>query len=213
MYGHERRPRTRALSLRASLSLSLANAPSGRGQGTRARVRPRYSCPKLIISSLDSRRRPSIFAAPTLRSLIVTEFRGFRASCRRSTSWSARGAQRRSRKTDSPALQDCPQKRGVCVRVYTTTPEEAELGPAQGRPRASHQRHGSDGVHPWRGPQSSRALRGADPRRPREGSAGRSLSRRARNARCVGAAGPSNTNKLERTQGRSKYGVKRRRSG
>ncbi len=27
-------------------------------------------------------------------------------------------------KTDSPALQNCPQKRGVCVRVYTTTPKK-----------------------------------------------------------------------------------------
>jgi len=25
------------------------------------------------------------------------------------------------RKTDSPALKGCPQRRGVCVRVYTTT--------------------------------------------------------------------------------------------
>ena len=27
-------------------------------------------------------------------------------------------------KTDSPALKSCPQKRGVCVRVYTTTPKK-----------------------------------------------------------------------------------------
>jgi len=27
-------------------------------------------------------------------------------------------------KTASPALQSCPQKRGVCVRVYTTTPKK-----------------------------------------------------------------------------------------
>ncbi|MBI5599835.1 MAG: 30S ribosomal protein S12 [Deltaproteobacteria bacterium] len=27
-------------------------------------------------------------------------------------------------KTASPALQCCPQKRGVCVRVYTTTPKK-----------------------------------------------------------------------------------------
>ena len=26
--------------------------------------------------------------------------------------------------TDSPALRACPQKRGVCVRVYTTTPKK-----------------------------------------------------------------------------------------
>ena len=27
-------------------------------------------------------------------------------------------------KTASPALQGCPQKRGVCTRVYTTTPKK-----------------------------------------------------------------------------------------
>ena len=35
---------------------------------------------------------------------------------------SGRKAQRR--KTASPALKACPQKRGVCVRVYTTTPKK-----------------------------------------------------------------------------------------
>jgi len=27
-------------------------------------------------------------------------------------------------KTTAPALKECPQKRGVCVRVYTTTPKK-----------------------------------------------------------------------------------------
>jgi small subunit ribosomal protein S12 len=27
-------------------------------------------------------------------------------------------------KTSSPALKECPQKRGVCTRVYTTTPKK-----------------------------------------------------------------------------------------
>ena len=27
-------------------------------------------------------------------------------------------------KTDVPALQNCPQRRGVCTRVYTTTPKK-----------------------------------------------------------------------------------------
>ncbi len=27
-------------------------------------------------------------------------------------------------KSSTPALQNCPQKRGVCVRVYTTTPKK-----------------------------------------------------------------------------------------
>ncbi len=28
------------------------------------------------------------------------------------------------RKTTAPALRNCPQKRGVCVRVYTSTPKK-----------------------------------------------------------------------------------------
>ena len=28
------------------------------------------------------------------------------------------------KKSTSPALKDCPQKRGVCTRVYTTTPKK-----------------------------------------------------------------------------------------
>ena len=27
-------------------------------------------------------------------------------------------------KTKSPAMANCPQKRGVCTRVYTTTPKK-----------------------------------------------------------------------------------------
>jgi small subunit ribosomal protein S12 len=29
-----------------------------------------------------------------------------------------------AKRTNTPALQNCPQKRGVCVRVYTTTPKK-----------------------------------------------------------------------------------------
>ncbi len=29
-----------------------------------------------------------------------------------------------STKTKTPALQQCPQRRGVCIRVYTTTPKK-----------------------------------------------------------------------------------------
>jgi small subunit ribosomal protein S12 len=34
------------------------------------------------------------------------------------------GREKVKRKTKSPALRCCPQKRGVCVRVYTTTPKK-----------------------------------------------------------------------------------------
>lgn len=35
-----------------------------------------------------------------------------------------RGRKTIVKKTKSPALKSCPQKRGVCVRVYTTTPKK-----------------------------------------------------------------------------------------
>ncbi len=35
-----------------------------------------------------------------------------------------KGRKRIVRKTASPALKRCPQRRGVCTRVYTTTPKK-----------------------------------------------------------------------------------------
>ncbi len=35
-----------------------------------------------------------------------------------------KGRRKIKKKTASPALENCPQKRGVCVRVYTTTPKK-----------------------------------------------------------------------------------------
>ena len=34
------------------------------------------------------------------------------------------GREKQKRKTAAPALKGCPQKRGVCVRVYTSTPKK-----------------------------------------------------------------------------------------
>jgi len=34
------------------------------------------------------------------------------------------GREKRKTKSKSPALQGCPQRRGVCTRVYTTTPKK-----------------------------------------------------------------------------------------
>ena len=34
------------------------------------------------------------------------------------------GRKKIKQKTDSPALKACPQKRGVCLRVYTSTPKK-----------------------------------------------------------------------------------------
>ena len=35
-----------------------------------------------------------------------------------------KGRYKASKRTDSPALRGCPQRRGVCTRVYTTTPKK-----------------------------------------------------------------------------------------
>ena len=35
-----------------------------------------------------------------------------------------KGREKQKQKTSAPALKGCPQKRGVCVRVYTTTPKK-----------------------------------------------------------------------------------------
>ncbi len=34
------------------------------------------------------------------------------------------GREKQHSRKKTPALQECPQKRGVCVRVYTTTPKK-----------------------------------------------------------------------------------------
>jgi small subunit ribosomal protein S12 len=35
-----------------------------------------------------------------------------------------KGREKLKKRTAAPALQACPQRRGVCVRVYTTTPKK-----------------------------------------------------------------------------------------
>ncbi len=35
-----------------------------------------------------------------------------------------KGREQKKAKNNAPALKRCPQKRGVCVRVYTTTPKK-----------------------------------------------------------------------------------------
>ena len=35
-----------------------------------------------------------------------------------------KGRRKQKKKTNAPALDSCPQKRGVCVRVYTSTPKK-----------------------------------------------------------------------------------------
>ena len=104
---------------------------------------------------------------------------------------------REVRAGQAEAQDCCPRSEGlpaearrVRARVHLD-PEEAELGAAQGRSRSPHQRDGSDQLHPGRGSQPAGALGVPDPRRPRQGPPGRSLSHRSRHARHRGCHQPS----------------------
>ena len=131
-----------------------------------------------------------------------------RAACRRPPSSSARAARpEEEARHPWPEVRQGPQEEGrrpaaarrLHARLHHDA-EEAELGAAQGRPRAADQRHGGHGLHPRRGPQPAGALRRARPRRPRQGPAGL----RYKVVRgTLDAAGVS-----DRKKARSQYGVK-----
>ncbi len=120
-----------------------------------------------------------------------------------------KGRQASRSKTDSPALQGAPQKRGVCVRVYTNTPKK----PNSALRKVARVRL-SNGIEvttyiPGEGhnlqEHSVVLIRGG---RVKDLPGVRYHVVRG-TLDAAGAAGPSNTNKANRTQGRSKYGVKR----
>lgn len=112
-------------------------------------------------------------------------------------------------KTASPALKSCPQKRGVCVRVYTTTPKKPNSALRKVcRVRLTNGMEVSSYI-PGEGhnlqEHSVVLIRGG---RVKDLPGVRYHVIRG-TLDAAGAAGPSNTNKATRTQGRSKYGVKR----
>src|SRR5215204_2403536 len=88
----------------------------------------------------------------------------------------------------------CPAEAGGLHARLHHHPEKAELGAAQGRARPADERDGGHDVHPRRGAQPAGALRGVDPRRPRQGPAGHPLQghpRRTGHGRSLGPqAGP-----------------------
>ena len=117
------------------------------------------------------------------------------------------------RKTKAPALDSCPQRRGVCIQVMTRTPKKpnsvlrkvAKVRLSNGKeviayiPGEGHslQEH------------SIVLLRGG---RVKDLPGVRyHIVRGILDA--AGAVGPSNTNKLNRNVSRSKYGVKRPKEG
>ena len=112
-------------------------------------------------------------------------------------------------KSKVPALQQSPQKRGVCTRVYTTTPKKpnsalrkvARVRLTNGIEVTSY----IPGVGHNLQEHSVVLIRGG---RVKDLPGVRyHVVRGALDS--TGAQGPSNTNKADRKQGRSKYGVKR----
>ena len=120
-----------------------------------------------------------------------------------------RGREKVRTKSASPALKQCPQKRGVCTRVYTTTPKKPNSAlrkvarvrltngfevtayiPGEGHNLQEH---------------SVVLIRGG---RVKDLPGVRYHVVRG-TLDASGAAGPSSTNKANRNRKRSKYGVKR----
>ena len=111
-------------------------------------------------------------------------------------------------KTKSPALTGCPQRRGVCVRVYTTTPKKPNSALRKvARVRLTNQIEVT-------------AYIGGEGHNLQEHSVVLVRGGRVKDLPGVryhvvrgtldasAAEGPSNTNKLKRSNGRSKYAVK-----
>ena len=122
-----------------------------------------------------------------------------------------KGRRKTPSKSKVPALGGSPQKRGVCTRVYTTTPKKpnsalrkvAKVRLTNGYEVISY--IGGEGHNLQE--HSVVLIRGG---RVKDLPGVRyHIVRGTLDA--VGAAGPSNTNKKERSQGRSKYGVKRKK--
>jgi small subunit ribosomal protein S12 len=111
----------------------------------------------------------------------------------------------------SAHLERCPQKRGVCTRVYTTTPKKPNSALRKvARVRLTNGMEVTAYI-PGEGhnlqEHSVVLIRGG---RVKDLPGVRyHIIRGTLDA--VGAVGPSNTNKKERSQGRSKYGVKRKK--
>ncbi len=112
-------------------------------------------------------------------------------------------------KTDAPALRACPQKRGVCVRVYTTTPKKPNSALRKVcRVRLTNGMEVTSYI-PGEGhnlqEHSVVLIRGG---RVKDLPGVRYHVVRG-TLDASGAAGPSSTNKENRKRKRSKYGVKR----
>src|SRR5579885_2871559 len=119
------------------------------------------------------------------------------------------GREQLKKKSKAPALQSCSQKRGVCVRVYTTTPKKPNSALRKVcRVRLTNQMEVTSYI-PGEGhnlqEHSVVLIRGG---RVKDLPGVRYHVVRG-TLDASGAIGPSSTNKVNRNRKRSKYGVKR----
>jgi small subunit ribosomal protein S12 len=115
-------------------------------------------------------------------------------------------------KTASPALKGCPQRRGVCVRVYTTTPKKPNSALRKVcRVRLTNQMEVTSYI-----PGEKHNLQEHSVVLIRGGRVKDLPGVRYHVVRgtldASGGAGPSESNKATRNRKRSKYGVKRKKS-
>ena len=123
-----------------------------------------------------------------------------------------KGRKKVRRKTTAPALRACPQKRGVCVRVYTSTPKKPNSALRKvARVRLTNGMEVTSYI-PGEGhnlqEHSVVLIRGG---RVKDLPGVRYHVVRG-TLDASGASGPSSTNKANRNRKRSKYGVKRPKS-
>ena len=120
-----------------------------------------------------------------------------------------KGRKKQIKKGTAPALRSCPQKRGVCVRVYTSTPKKPNSALRKvARVRLTNGMEVTTYI-PGEGhnlqEHSVVLIRGG---RVKDLPGVRYHVVRG-TLDASGAAGPSSTNKANRNRKRSKYGVKR----
>ena len=123
-----------------------------------------------------------------------------------------KGREKLNIKGKSPALRECPQKRGVCTRVYTTTPKKPNSALRKvARVRLTNGIEVTTyipGVGHNLQEHSIVMIRGG---RVKDLPGVRYHVVRG-TLDASGASGPSSTNKANRNRKRSKYGVKRPKS-
>ena len=118
-----------------------------------------------------------------------------------------------TKKSKSPALAGCPQRRGVCLLVKTQTPKK----PNSALRKVARVRLTSGFEVSAYIPGEGHNLQEHSVVLVRGGRVKDLPGVRYHIVRgtldALGAAGPSNTNKKERNRGRSKYGVKQHKAG